>query len=126
MNHRKFDFFFKLFHVTLGIVMLIQSLLAVFHSMHEPLEGHIGKVLPWFAGLEAIAAILFLIPQAIKIGGWILLGIFTVAFIVHGPVQGMPLLVYAAGVLLVMFRKQVTRETNGISDTTPDPDGDHG
>ncbi|HTK27204.1 MAG TPA: hypothetical protein VL327_11645 [Pyrinomonadaceae bacterium] len=110
MNDRKFDFFLKLFQFTLGIVVLIQSLLAVVHSLHEPLEGHVGKVLPWFAGLEAIAAVLLLIPQTIKIGGWILLAIFAIAIVVHGPVQGLPLIVYAAGVLLVMFCKQAAKE----------------
>lgn len=108
------NFVLKLFHITLGIVVLIQSLFAVFHSLRMPLEGHLNIILPWFAGLEAIAAILFLIPKTIKIGGWILLAIFAFAVIVHGPLHGAPLFVYAAGVLLVMFYDRRLSEATAI------------
>ena len=59
--------------------------------------------MPYFAGLEAIAAIMLLIPKTLKIGGAILLVIFAVALIIHGPVGQMSLFVYTAGVLLLIF-----------------------
>ncbi len=93
---------FVLFHLTLAVVILLESLLTVVHSLHSPTESHLNTILPWFAGLEALAAIMLLIPQTLKIGGAILLLIFLIAIVVHGPADGMPLIVYAAGVIFVM------------------------
>ena len=93
---------FVAFHLTLGIVIFIESLLTVVHSMHSPTQSHLGTILPWFAGAEAIAALMLLVPQTLKIGGIILLIIFLAALLVHGPADGMPLFVYAAGVIFVM------------------------
>jgi hypothetical protein len=90
------------FHLTLGIVIFIESVLAVFHSLHSQTESHLGSILPWFAGVEALAALMLLVPQTLKVGGGILLLIFVAALIVHGPADGMPLFVYAAGVAFVM------------------------
>jgi hypothetical protein len=106
---------FPVFRYTLAIVIFIQSVMTVVHAAHSPVEGHIGKILPWFAGVEAGAAVLLLIPKTIKIGGWILLVIFAVAVIVHGPIKGMPLFVYAAGVLLVMFHRPVASDSLNTS-----------
>jgi hypothetical protein len=97
---------FSVFHYTLAIVVFIESLITHFHSIHNPVEGRHGQILPWFALLEALAAVLFAIPKTVKMGGAILLVIFAVATVLHGPVQQMPLFVYAAGVLLVMFHRR--------------------
>jgi hypothetical protein len=102
MQDRGARWAFVLFHVTLGVVILIQSLLALFHSLHIETQSHLATLLPWFAGLEAIAAIMLLVPHSLKIGGVMLLLIFVIALIVHGPADGMPLMVYGAGVVLVM------------------------
>ena len=118
MNATRNKLIFCVFHYTLAIVVFIQSVFALIHSIHEPLEGHLGKILPWFAGLEALAAVLFSIPQTIKVGGWILLAIFVVAIIIHGPLQGAPLLVYAAGVLLIMFYRPTTPNTKNAANDT--------
>jgi len=91
-----------LFRITLVLVIVVESLLTVVHSLHSTTESHLGKVLPWFAGVEAIAAIMLLVPQTVKIGGFVLLLIFLIALVIHGPAQQMPLFVYAAGVVLVM------------------------
>jgi hypothetical protein len=91
-----------LFRITLAFIIAIESLLTVVHSLHSTTESHLGKVLPWFAGAEVIAALMLLIPQTVKIGGFVLLLIFLIALIIHGPAQQMPLFVYAAGVTLVM------------------------
>lgn len=119
MNTSTNKWAYCVFHYTLAIVVFVQSILAVIHSIHEPLEGHLGKVLPWFAGLEALAAILLVIPKTLKIGGWILLAIFAIALIVHGPLQGAPLIVYAAGMILLMFyspnEAKATNRSNEIN-----------
>lgn len=107
---------YTIFHFTLGIVIFIQSLLTLFHSLHGPDESHLGKILPWFAGVEAFAAILLLIPQTLKIGAAILLAIFAVAIILHGPIQQISLFVYAAGVLLVMFQSGPSKDSNGADE----------
>lgn len=91
-----------LFRIALSLVIFIQSGLTVVHSLHSETQSHLGTVLPWFAGLEAIAAIMLLIPQTLKVGGVILLLIFTAALVVHGPADEMFLFVYAAGVILLM------------------------
>jgi hypothetical protein len=91
-----------LFRVVLVLVIFIESILTVVHSLHSQTVSHLGAILPWFAGLEAIAAVMLIIPQTLKIGGWVLLVIFAAAVIVHGPVDEMALFVYAAGVVLLM------------------------
>lgn len=93
---------FIAFHITLAAVVFIESMITVFHSLHSTTQSHLGTILPWFAGVEALAALLLLIPQTLKIGGGLLLAIFAVAIIVHGPADQMPLFVFAAGVIFVM------------------------
>jgi hypothetical protein len=100
---------FVAFHLTLGIVIFVESVLAVVHSLHSQTESHLGSILPWFAGLEALAALMLLVPQTLRIGGGILLLIFVAAIIVHGPADGMPLFVYAAGVVFVMVHGSAYR-----------------
>ena len=95
---------FTVFLFTLALVIFVESLLTVLHSLHSTTESHLGHILPWVAGLEAIAALMLLARQTAKIGGFILLLIFILALVVHGPAEQMPLFVYAAGVILVMFR----------------------
>lgn len=93
---------FVAFHLTLGIVIFIESVLAVIHSLHSQTASHLTSILPWFAAVEAISAAMLLIPQTLKIGGAILLLIFIAAIVVHGPADGLPLFVYAAAVVFVM------------------------
>ena len=94
---------FVLFHLTLGVVVFIESVLTVVNSLHSTTTSHLNTIVPWFAGLEALAAVLLLIPQTMKVGGAILLLIFLAALIVHGPADGMPLIVYSAGVIFMMI-----------------------
>jgi hypothetical protein len=112
MNNQNFRRFFIIFHVTLAVVVLVQSLLTIFNPLHSSDESHLGEILPWFASVEALAAILFLIPQTLKAGAWILLAIFAIAIILHGPVEQISLFVYAAGVLLVMFQGRSSKNSN--------------
>jgi hypothetical protein len=94
---------FTVFRLTLPAVIFVESVLTVFQSLHSTTESHLGHILPWFAGLEALAALMLIFRQTVKVGGGLLLAIFLLALIVHGPVQQMPLFVYAAGVVLIMF-----------------------
>ena len=93
---------FIIFHFTLTLIIFIESVITVFHSLHSTTQSHLGAILPWFAGLEAIAALMLLIPKTLKIGGAILLVIFAAALITHGPAGQMALFVYAAGIILLM------------------------
>jgi hypothetical protein len=69
------------------------------------LQGHgvnpLGSHLAIVAGAEAAAALLFLVPRTLRLGGVLLLAIFAFAVVVHGVQHELDLLVYAAGVLFV-------------------------
>ena len=94
---------FIILYVTLGLVVLIQSIgtlvaadrgtIAAGDRLHARLLG----------GLELVAAVLFLIPRTMRAGAIGLLVVFSLAFGLHalrGDVA-LPLLVYAAGVFFV-------------------------
>ncbi|MFI5210999.1 MAG: hypothetical protein ACHQ2E_11185 [Gemmatimonadales bacterium] len=94
---------FRLFHLTLGAVVLIQSVQTVLAARNgglAPGDRVHGLVL---GSLEAVAALLFLLPRTMRAGAVMLLVIFAAAFGLHalrGDVAT-TLLVYAAGVLFV-------------------------
>ena len=92
------------FHWILGMVVAIQSVGAVYASVSVGQEEphHLGVAL--LAGTEALAAACFLVPRFVRVSGWILIVIFLIAFFAHllsNDLQ-LHLLVYAAGVLLVV------------------------
>src|SRR5262249_17911609 len=97
--------FYCIFKYTLVAVIFIASALTVYHSLHSETVSHLNTILPWFAGVEALAALLLLVPKAKKVAAIVLLVIFAIALVVHGPLDESPLFVYAAGVLLVGFGK---------------------
>lgn len=91
---------FVSFHCVLAAVVFLQSMITVLHAS----AGQGGHGLAWFAGAEAVAAILFLVPATMRAGAIFLLLIFSVAIVLHG-LQGelqLSLVVYIAGVVLVM------------------------
>jgi len=91
---------FVSFHCVLAAVVFLQSIFAVLHAF----SGRSSHGLAWFAGAEALAAILFLVPATMRVGAMLLLLIFSVAIVLHG-LQGelqLSLVVYSAGVVLVM------------------------
>jgi hypothetical protein len=87
---------------TLGIIIAIASVQTAWRAYPEiHAAGHHG-IHAWTAlvlgSIEAIGAILFLLPRTLTAGGWILLAVFAVAFTFHG-LQGDfrgDLLIYAA------------------------------
>jgi len=102
MSDQKFGITLTIFRWTLVSVIFIESVLTLFHSLHSTTESHLGVILPYFAGLEGIAALMLLIPKTLKIGGYMLLLIFAIALIVRGPAEQMALFVYAAGAIFIM------------------------
>ncbi len=108
-TNRKLVLIFAAFHATLGLVILVQSVETALHALSahgaQPLQ--VGLAL--FAGAEALAAALFLVPATTRLGAVALIVIFAVALGLHG-LQGefeLTLLVYAAGVALVMVHGSV-------------------
>jgi hypothetical protein len=92
---------FVLFHLTLAIVIFIQSVKTAIMVSHGQILNPLGSHLTILASIEAVAALLFLIPKTLKYASGILLAIFVFVFIIHGVQQELDLLVYAAGVLFV-------------------------
>lgn len=86
---------------TVGIVICYLSVRTVYQGLghgHE-LDPHAAVI----GGLEAIAALLFLIPPTMKIGATALITIFAVVFLMHAARMQFrgDLLVYAAAVWFV-------------------------
>lgn len=92
---------FMLFHAVLGLGLLIMSVQTLTHALHE---GGDHTHLAFVAGLEALGAVLFLIPRMLRWGGAALLVELLVGFfaeLTQGEWQ-IQLLIYAAGVWFVM------------------------
>lgn len=87
-------------HVTLGLVILIVSVRTLIHAWADPADHlHLGAV----ATLETLAALLFLWPRTLRIGGAALVAILLTAAAAHavrGEFPAAPL-VYAAAALFV-------------------------
>ncbi len=101
---RRFDRAFTLFHATLGVVILVESVRTALHALH----GGGGHALLLLASVEAIGAALFLWPATLAAGAAAMLLTFAVAFVVHA-LRGefhLGLLVYAAGTILVLVRRR--------------------
>jgi hypothetical protein len=101
---RSLDRAFAAFHVTLGVVILVESL----RTALQALRGGGGHALLLLASVEAIGAALFLWPGTVVVGAWAMLATFAVAFSVHA-LRGefhLGLLVYAAGTILVLARRR--------------------
>ena len=97
MNNLALRRSFVLLHCTLAGVIFVECMKALLDGLSS---GH--KHVALLAGAEALACILFVLPKTLKIGGVMLLVIFTIAVFVHGLSAEFALLVYGAGVLFVM------------------------
>ena len=99
----RFDRAFAVFHGTLGIVILVESVRTALHAVHGG-----GHALLLLASVEAIGAALFLWPGTVVVGAAAMLATFAVAFLVHA-LRGefnLGLLVYAAGTILVLAQRR--------------------
>jgi uncharacterized membrane protein YphA (DoxX/SURF4 family) len=112
MGYEKSKLTIRILHYVLGAVILLQSIrVAVYyrevaHSSHIPFPAHFVLVL---ALLEAVGALLFLLPWTFKAGAWLLLAVLLFAVLVHtvhGQFEGLGMLVYAAGVLAVVYNSK--------------------
>lgn len=92
---------FVAFHITLGVVVFIESVRTALLVLQKHMLNPLGSHLAILAGIEAIAALLFLVPKTLKAGSILLLIVFAFAVTVHGVEGELGLLVYAAGVLFV-------------------------
>ena len=94
---------FVVLYVTLGLVVLIQSVETAVGAVRgtiPPADQHHALIL---GTLETIAAVLFLVPRTMRLGADLLLVIFGLAFVLHA-LRGDPpltLLVYGAAALFV-------------------------
>lgn len=89
--------------VTLGVVVLVESVRTVVAAHGGAFTDHDRPHALALGSVEAIAALLFLVPRAMRVGAIGLLAVFALAFALHAA-QGqanLGLLVYAAGVVFV-------------------------
>ncbi len=70
---------------TLGLVILIEAVLFVMPSSgHDFAKTHMPDIVRQVLGWgEIIGAVLLLIPRTAVRGGWVLVGIFVLAIVVH-------------------------------------------
>jgi hypothetical protein len=96
---------FVLLWMTLGIVILVESVPAIVRviSGSPDANNHVALL----AAVEVVGAILFLMPRSLRYGAWTLLAVFAVAIVAH-LVRGefpTPLFVYAVGTYYVLTLK---------------------
>jgi hypothetical protein len=102
MASRELRMAFGAFHITLGAVVLFQSVATFLTALNPPEGVTLHPHTAILAGVEALGAILFLIGRTLKLGGALMLLTFAIALAVHR--FGQPaLLVYAAGTIFVMM-----------------------
>jgi uncharacterized membrane protein YphA (DoxX/SURF4 family) len=103
MTSNAFGRVFLAFHLILGATLLVLSVL----SLHSTLRGSTPSVhVLLVAGVEALGAVLFLVPRTVRIGAALLALTLLVALFLHAAraqFRG-DLLVYLAGVVLVASR----------------------
>jgi hypothetical protein len=97
---------FVVLQFTLGLVVLYGSVRTVLGGLRVAAGGEAHWHLVLLGTLEAIGALLFLLPRCTKIGGSIMLVTFAIAIVAHALQREFPgnLLVYAAATWLVMVR----------------------
>jgi putative oxidoreductase len=101
---------------TLGLVVLVESALFAF----SPAAAHFfaktglpGWVRPALGVAEMLAAVLFLLPRTVTVGGYSLIVVFGLAAVVHllhGWFDVGGLLVYAAAALTVIAYRRDARQ----------------
>ena len=93
---------FIVFHLVLGLGLLVASIETLVHSVAAE-NVHSHQHLAVVAGIEGIAALLFLIPRTLRLGAVLLVLTIGVAFVLHA-LRGEfrpDLAVYAAGAWFV-------------------------
>ena len=90
-------------YITLGLVVLAQSVQTILAAQRGEITGPDRLHALILGTVETLAALLFLVPRTMRVGAVALLAIFALAFAIHalGGNWHLALLVYAAGVLFV-------------------------
>jgi hypothetical protein len=120
MNTRLTNFSIPLLRWTLGLVVTLQSCLFVFSASAAHFLEKAGLpswIQPVLGGAEILAAVLFLVPLTMAIGGYLLLVIFAFAVllhILHGQYQVGDLFVYAAAVLVSTSHAKSRKAEDGL------------
>jgi uncharacterized membrane protein YphA (DoxX/SURF4 family) len=109
MNRSRQDLAITILQWVMGVIVFVESCLTfrgALLDLHAAEHIHHLELARLFiSGCEAIAAVLFLIPGTLRVGGWILIVIFAWAILLHswhGYVHELPLVIYGAGVFAVM------------------------
>ncbi len=100
---KNFRISYVFFRVILGAVIFLESIRIVLGAASRHTANALTSHLTILAVAEAFAAVLLLIPKTARAGGGILLVIFAFAIYVHGLRGELPLLVYAAGVVMIII-----------------------
>jgi|SRR5689334_24410549 len=93
---------FIAFHLILGLGLLTYSIETLIHAL-APENMHSHAHYAVIAGVEAIGAVLFLLPRVSRVGAIVLVVVVGLAFVAHG-LQGQlrpDLAIYTAGAWLV-------------------------
>ena len=90
----------------LGILLVVYSVQAAWHSLGTNSANlHVAAL----SSVEAVAALLFLVPSTMRVAGAYLLAVFALAFVLHDA-RGefaSQLLLYAAGVTFIRVHDRV-------------------
>jgi DoxX-like family len=102
---------------TLGLVVLAEAILFVMpNQRHNFATTHMPDIVRQILGWgEIIGSVLFLIPRTVLRGGWLLLGVFMFAIVIHvlhGSYNVGNLIIYAAAAWAVT---EGTRRTSVIA-----------
>ncbi len=109
MNRSRQDLAVTILQWTIGVIGFVESCGTFRAALANLLTAehirHLELVRLFISGCEAVAAILFLIPATLRVGGWALMVIFAWAILLHswhGYLNQLPLVIYGAGVFAVM------------------------
>lgn len=93
-----------------GLALLYGSIQTAISALHP--GGHLNPHLVLLASVEALAAILFVIPRSMRVGAVGLLATIFIAFSVHAALHEFraDLLLYGAVVSFVLIHGSLTRE----------------
>jgi hypothetical protein len=102
--------------VVVGLIVALQSAIFAFSAASAQAVARIGLpqwIRPALGGTELVAAILFLIPTTILVGGYALLFIFVIAVAIHflhGQFDVSALAVYTMAVIVCLTHREAPPE----------------
>jgi len=102
---------FIVLHLTLGVVVFVASARTALAALQPGLSGGTNWHIVLLGTVEAIGALLFLLPKCTRVGGAVMLATFGIAIVAHALQREFPgnLLVYAAATWFVMAHGNVWR-----------------